>query len=492
MISLAQTVILLAAAVIAVSLFRFPRLCSILGYVAAGLVIGPWGLNLIGDIGSITHVAEFGVVLLLFIIGLELQPTRLWVMRRLVFGLGGAQVLCARCCSALLAWACGQPPAAAAVIGFGLSLSSTPLVLQVLAERGQLTPSTAAPPSASCCSRTWRSCRCWRCCRCCRRRRGAQTRRRRAWLALLEARGRGGDRHRRRAAAAAPGAAGRGAGPRQRGVHRRGAAHRDRHRAAGQCGRAVDVARRLPRRRAARRQRVPPRAGGRHRAVQGTAARAVLHRASACRPTWACSARAADAAGAHGRVHGGQDRRGAALGRLARQKGDIGAGASPSRCRRAASSRSCCSRSRPASSCSTADRRPARAGGDAVDDARTAAADRRTRPSRTRWLPPPTAPLRRHRRPRDIPSSSPASAASGRSWRACCASRASRSPRSTQPDGTSTSCAASATRSITAMPRAWTCCAPRARRPRRFWCSRSTTSRPPCAPRCWCASSSRS
>jgi len=138
MISLAQTAILLAAAVVAVSLFRFARLSSILGYVAAGLVIGPWGLNLIGDVGRILQVSEFGIVLLLFIIGLELQPTRLWVMRRIVFGLGTAQVAL---CSVLLgagAWALGQPPLAAAVIGFGLSLSSTPLVLQVLAERGQL------------------------------------------------------------------------------------------------------------------------------------------------------------------------------------------------------------------------------------------------------------------------------------------------------------------------------------------------------------------
>jgi len=77
-------------------------------------------------------------VLLLFVIGLELQPTRLWVMRRLVFGLGAAQVAS---CSLLLsgaAWALGQPPVAACIIGFGLSLSSTPLVLQLLAERGQL------------------------------------------------------------------------------------------------------------------------------------------------------------------------------------------------------------------------------------------------------------------------------------------------------------------------------------------------------------------
>jgi glutathione-regulated potassium-efflux system ancillary protein KefC/glutathione-regulated potassium-efflux system protein KefB len=138
MISLAETAILLAAAVVAVSLFRFLRLSSILGYVAAGLVIGPWGLNLIGDVGRITNASEFGVVLLLFIIGLELQPTRLWVMRRTVFGLGAAQV---GLCTVLLgtaAWSLGLPPVAAGVVGFGLSLSSTPLVLQLLAERGEL------------------------------------------------------------------------------------------------------------------------------------------------------------------------------------------------------------------------------------------------------------------------------------------------------------------------------------------------------------------
>ena len=138
MISLAQTAVLLAAAVVAVSLFRLLRLSSILGYVAAGLVIGPWGLNLVGDVDRIMQVSEFGIVLLLFIIGLELQPTRLWVMRRLVFGLGAAQVASCALLLGVAAWASGQPPVAAAVIGFGLSLSSTPLVLQVLAERGQL------------------------------------------------------------------------------------------------------------------------------------------------------------------------------------------------------------------------------------------------------------------------------------------------------------------------------------------------------------------
>ena len=138
MISLRETAILLAAAVVAVSLFRFLRLSSILGYVAAGLVIGPWGLNLIGDVSRIANASEFGVVLLLFIIGLELQPTRLWVMRRTVFGLGAAQVTSCALLLGVAAWWLGLPPIAAAVVGFGLSLSSTPLVLQLLAERGEL------------------------------------------------------------------------------------------------------------------------------------------------------------------------------------------------------------------------------------------------------------------------------------------------------------------------------------------------------------------
>ena len=138
MISLTETAILLAAAVVAVSLSRFARLSSILGYLAAGLVIGPWGLNLIGDVSRIMQVAEFGIVLLLFVIGLELQPTRLWVMRRIVFGLGAAQVAVCTLLLGGIAWALGQAPIAAGVIGFGLSLSSTPLVLQVLAERREL------------------------------------------------------------------------------------------------------------------------------------------------------------------------------------------------------------------------------------------------------------------------------------------------------------------------------------------------------------------
>src|SRR5260370_41482111 len=81
-INLNQCAVLLGAAVLAVSIFRFLKLSSILGYVAAGMVIGPWGFRLVKDVPSVMSFSEFGIVLLLFIIGLGLQATRLWVMRR--------------------------------------------------------------------------------------------------------------------------------------------------------------------------------------------------------------------------------------------------------------------------------------------------------------------------------------------------------------------------------------------------------------------------
>jgi monovalent cation:proton antiporter-2 (CPA2) family protein len=137
-ITLSQTALLLGAAVLAVSIFRLLRLSSILGYVAAGMVIGPWGFRLVSDVPSIMSFAEFGIVLLLFIIGLELQPTRLWVMRRNVFGLGSAQVILCAVLLGLAGWLLGLQLIPALLVGFGLSLSSTPLVLQLLAERAQL------------------------------------------------------------------------------------------------------------------------------------------------------------------------------------------------------------------------------------------------------------------------------------------------------------------------------------------------------------------
>jgi len=134
-----QIAVVLAATVIAVPLFRRFKLSAVLGYVAAGVVIGPWGLGLFTDVESTMHFAEFGVVLLLFVIGLELQPSRLWVMRHSVFAAGAAQVGVTTAVLGLAARLLGQPWPAAVVIAFALSLSSTALVLQVLAERGELT-----------------------------------------------------------------------------------------------------------------------------------------------------------------------------------------------------------------------------------------------------------------------------------------------------------------------------------------------------------------
>jgi monovalent cation:proton antiporter-2 (CPA2) family protein len=134
-----QVAVFLAATVIAVPLFRRFKLSAVLGYLAAGVVIGPWGLGLFGDVESVLHLAEFGVVLLLFVIGLELQPSRLWVMRHAVFAAGSAQVLLTTAALAVAARLLGQPWPAALVIAFALSLSSTALILQVLAERGELT-----------------------------------------------------------------------------------------------------------------------------------------------------------------------------------------------------------------------------------------------------------------------------------------------------------------------------------------------------------------
>ncbi|MDQ1242424.1 MAG: hypothetical protein QG550_1675 [Pseudomonadota bacterium] len=134
-----QIAVFLAATVIAVPLFRRLKLSSVLGYLAAGMVIGPWGLGLFDDVESVLHLAEFGVVLLLFVIGLELQPSRLWVLRHSVFGAGAAQVALTTAVLAAAIIALGTSWAPALVIAFALSLSSTALVLQVLAERGELT-----------------------------------------------------------------------------------------------------------------------------------------------------------------------------------------------------------------------------------------------------------------------------------------------------------------------------------------------------------------
>ncbi|MGQ0657205.1 MAG: monovalent cation:proton antiporter-2 (CPA2) family protein [Chromatiales bacterium] len=136
---LGQIAIFLAAAVLIVPLFKRLGLGTVLGYLVAGMLIGPWGLRVVSDVENTLHFSELGVVLLLFIIGLELQPSRLWVLRRTVFAMGSAQVLLTALLIALPAAMLAQGWLAAAVIGIGAAMSSTAFVLQTLAERGELT-----------------------------------------------------------------------------------------------------------------------------------------------------------------------------------------------------------------------------------------------------------------------------------------------------------------------------------------------------------------
>src|SRR3954469_12937915 len=138
MTNLASAAIFLAATVLAVPLFRKIGLGAVLGYLAAGIALGPWVLKVIKDGEGVLHLAEFGVVMLLFVIGLELQPSRLRAMRKAVFGVGLIQVLATSLVFGLIGRALGLSIGACIVVGFALSLSSTPLVLQLLAERHQL------------------------------------------------------------------------------------------------------------------------------------------------------------------------------------------------------------------------------------------------------------------------------------------------------------------------------------------------------------------
>jgi glutathione-regulated potassium-efflux system ancillary protein KefC/glutathione-regulated potassium-efflux system protein KefB len=136
---LAQIAIFLAAAVIAIPIFRRFKLGSVLGYLTAGIIIGPASLGLISSVETTRNIAQFGIVLLMFVIGLELQPSRLWVLRRSIFGLGLAQVLVTTIGIGAAAYFIFQQSwQSALVMGFALSMSSTALALQLLAERGQL------------------------------------------------------------------------------------------------------------------------------------------------------------------------------------------------------------------------------------------------------------------------------------------------------------------------------------------------------------------
>jgi monovalent cation:proton antiporter-2 (CPA2) family protein len=136
---LAQAFIYLAAAVIGVPLAKRAGLGSVLGYLLAGVAIGPYGLHLVGHEAShVMHFAEFGVVMMLFLVGLELKPALLWELRRPIFGLGGLQVVVTAAVAAGVGLAAGLGWKASLAVGLTLAMSSTAIVLQSLAEKSQL------------------------------------------------------------------------------------------------------------------------------------------------------------------------------------------------------------------------------------------------------------------------------------------------------------------------------------------------------------------
>jgi len=144
---LREIVVFLVAAGIVVPFFSRWRISPVLGFLALGAMLGPYGLGLfadeigvlrlavIDDIEGVKPLAELGVVFLLFMIGLELSPERLWALRRLVFGLGTLQVALTAVVIGMIAWSFGNPPGAALVLGMAFALSSTAVVMQLLVER---------------------------------------------------------------------------------------------------------------------------------------------------------------------------------------------------------------------------------------------------------------------------------------------------------------------------------------------------------------------
>lgn len=137
--------IYLTAAVLAVPIARALGLGAIIGYLGAGIAMGPWGFGLVKNVEDILHFAEFGVVLMLFVIGLELQPKRLWELRRPIFGWGMAQMAVCTGILFIAAWGFGFSWRVSLIAGMGLALSSTAICLQVMAERNLMrTPSGQA------------------------------------------------------------------------------------------------------------------------------------------------------------------------------------------------------------------------------------------------------------------------------------------------------------------------------------------------------------
>jgi glutathione-regulated potassium-efflux system protein KefB len=137
-IDLLKVVSLLGSAVILVSIFRKMGLGSVLGYLVAGLIIGPFGLKLFADPSTILHVAEFGVVMFLFVIGLEMRPSYLWSLRRQIFGLGSFQIVVCTAALTSVGLAFGYSLAVSFFGGMGFVLTSTAVVMQLLSERGDI------------------------------------------------------------------------------------------------------------------------------------------------------------------------------------------------------------------------------------------------------------------------------------------------------------------------------------------------------------------
>ena len=133
-----ETIVVLSAAVVAVPITKRLGLGSVIGFLAAGIAIGPYGLSFFSEPERILAFAELGVVFLLFVIGLELEPARLWTMRRDIFGLGTSQVMLSGLLLSVCALMFGMNTNASLVAGFGLALSSTAFALQMLQERGHL------------------------------------------------------------------------------------------------------------------------------------------------------------------------------------------------------------------------------------------------------------------------------------------------------------------------------------------------------------------
>lgn len=136
--SLTSVLLLLTSSVLAVALFRALRLPAMLAYFMVGILFGPFAFNLLPSTESGRHVAEFGIVFLMFSIGLEFSLPKLYAMRKTLFGLGGAQVLITLCVTMLLSWLAGFSLAAAFIVGGALTMSSTAIVSKILIERVDL------------------------------------------------------------------------------------------------------------------------------------------------------------------------------------------------------------------------------------------------------------------------------------------------------------------------------------------------------------------